>query len=137
MTEWLIYGANGYSGELIARGAKARGMTPILAGRKRDAVVALARELKLPYRVFALDDAQTIQNALHDAALVLHCAGPFIHTASAMAQACLANRTHYLDITGEIAVVETLARQGKAARAALAWCGDRCATRKAIRARLA
>ena len=118
MTEWLIYGANGYTGELIAREAKARGMPPILAGRNRDVIVALARELGLPYRVFALDDAQSVGNALHDVGLVLHCAGPFIRTAVPMAQACMANKAHYLDITGEIAVFETLARQDKNARAA-------------------
>ncbi len=118
MNEWLLYGANGYTGALIAHEARARGMTPILAGRNRDAVVSLAQELHLPYRVFALDDANTLRNALHEVGLVLHCAGPFSRTARAMAQACIANGTHYLDITGELAVFEQLARMDKTARAA-------------------
>jgi short subunit dehydrogenase-like uncharacterized protein len=30
MQNWMIYGANGYTGELIAREATARGLRPIL-----------------------------------------------------------------------------------------------------------
>ena len=32
-TPWMIYGANGYTGELIAREAVSRGLKPVLAGR--------------------------------------------------------------------------------------------------------
>src|SRR5687768_15391376 len=32
-SDWMIYGANGYTGELIAREAARRGMRPSLAGR--------------------------------------------------------------------------------------------------------
>ena len=39
----LIYGANGYTGNLIARQAAARGLSPIVAGRNREQVEALAR----------------------------------------------------------------------------------------------
>jgi short subunit dehydrogenase-like uncharacterized protein len=35
---------------------------------------------------------------------VLHCAGPFSATSRPMLEGCLANGTHYLDITGEIDV---------------------------------
>jgi short subunit dehydrogenase-like uncharacterized protein len=30
---WMIYGANGYTGELIAREVVSRGLMPVLAGR--------------------------------------------------------------------------------------------------------
>ncbi|HWV10721.1 MAG TPA: hypothetical protein VN156_14345, partial [Pseudomonas sp.] len=30
---WLIYGANGYTGRLLAEQARREGLTPILAGR--------------------------------------------------------------------------------------------------------
>jgi hypothetical protein len=45
--EWMIYGANGYTGELIAREAKRQGKTPILAGRSAAKIIALARQLKV------------------------------------------------------------------------------------------
>lgn len=57
---WLIYGANGYTGELIAREAARRGLKPVLAGRGREDIEALARELELEARTFALDDAEAL-----------------------------------------------------------------------------
>jgi short subunit dehydrogenase-like uncharacterized protein len=35
MSDWLIYGANGYTGTLIAKEAVSRGLRPVLAGRSR------------------------------------------------------------------------------------------------------
>ncbi|HZM81301.1 MAG TPA: saccharopine dehydrogenase NADP-binding domain-containing protein [Candidatus Limnocylindrales bacterium] len=101
MTDWIIYGANGYTGELIAMEAVARGMRPILAGRGHDKVLTLASKLDLPSRVFPVDDPD-----LDGVGLVLHCAGPFSKTSAPMLEACLANGVHYLDITGEIDVFE-------------------------------
>src|SRR5262245_18532119 len=93
---WLLYGANGYTGELIAREACARGQRPILAGRNGAAVERLAKELGCTARQFALDDATAIEAGLAGADLVLHCAGPFSSTAMPMMRACLAARAHYL-----------------------------------------
>ena len=115
---WLIYGANGYTGELIAREAARRGMKPILAGRHRPAVEALAHELGLESRIFPADDATVLANGLKDCQLVLHCAGPFSHTARPMIDACLLTHTHYLDITGEIAVFEMAAAYDAVAKLA-------------------
>jgi short subunit dehydrogenase-like uncharacterized protein len=116
--QWLIYGANGYTGELIAREAARRGLKPILAGRNRAAVEALAVELGLESRIFTLDDPKAIVAGLKDCEVVLHCAGPFSHTAKPMIEACLLTRTHYLDITGEIAVFEMAATYDAVAKMA-------------------
>jgi short subunit dehydrogenase-like uncharacterized protein len=114
----LLYGANGYSGELIARAAAARGERPILAGRSGEAVAALARELGLEHRVFGLDDPAAVDRGLAGIGTVLHCAGPFSRTSRPMADACLRVRAHYLDITGEIDVFEALAARDAEARQA-------------------
>ncbi|HVE72867.1 MAG TPA: saccharopine dehydrogenase NADP-binding domain-containing protein [Thermoanaerobaculia bacterium] len=108
---WMLYGANGYTGELIAREAVARGQRPILAGRNRDKVQALASELGLQWRAFDL-----AQPELEGVRLVLHCAGPFSHTSAPMVRACLESRVHYLDITGEIAVFEAVFRRDAEAK---------------------
>lgn len=100
---WLIYGANGYTGNLIAREAKRRGLSPILAGRNAQALEALAKELGFEHRVFGLE-AGELRRGLEGTSLVLHCAGPFSATCEPMLEACLAQRVHYLDITGEIDV---------------------------------
>ncbi len=103
---WMIYGANGYTGELIAREAVRRGLEPILAGRRRESVEKLANALSLPFRVFALHDAAALAAEIQGHALVLNCAGPFSATAAPMMAACLRAGAHYLDITGEIDVFE-------------------------------
>ena len=107
MPTLMIYGANGYSGELIAREAKRRGFRPVLAGRNGKTVAELAQALKFSHRVFALDRPSLDQTQAIDLSgidVVLNCAGPFSQTAAAMMAACLQARVHYLDITGEISV---------------------------------
>jgi short subunit dehydrogenase-like uncharacterized protein len=115
---WIIYGANGYTGRLVAREAARRGLQPVLAGRNEPAVRALADELGLPCTVFSLDDVAAVRAAIANARLVLHCAGPFSTTSEPMIEACLAERAHYLDITGEIAVFERAWSRSDAARRA-------------------
>lgn len=104
MSRLLIYGANGYTGRLIAAAAVARGIRPILAGRDRDALDALAAPLGLTRRVFALDDAATIARQFDGVEVLLNCAGPFSRTCAPLLEACLGHKVHYLDITGEIDV---------------------------------
>ncbi len=100
----MIYGANGYTGRLILAEAVRRGGKPIVSGRNRAEVAALAREFDLPARTFDLRDPNTVASALNGVALVLHCAGPFSQTSAPMLEGCLAVGAHYLDITGEIDV---------------------------------
>ncbi|MBL8492541.1 MAG: saccharopine dehydrogenase NADP-binding domain-containing protein [Rhodocyclaceae bacterium] len=115
---FLIYGANGFLGEAIARLAVARGMRPIIAGRNAEGIARLAAELGLEHLAFGLDDADAVDNALGRVAVVLHCAGPYVHTWQAMAGACLRTGTHYLDLTGELPVFEALAALDGEAREA-------------------
>lgn len=105
---WMIYGATGFTGKLTAEEAVKRGHTPILSGRSETKLRPLAEQLGLEYRAFSLDSVDNVISALKSAEieLVLHIAGPFIHTSDVMIQACLAVGTHYLDITGEIAVYQ-------------------------------
>ncbi|MCP5334920.1 MAG: saccharopine dehydrogenase NADP-binding domain-containing protein [Oceanospirillaceae bacterium] len=118
--KWLIYGAYGYSGRLIALEAKKRGLTPVLAGRNLQQLQTVAAETQFEIRAFDLNDATTLDKNLHDIELVLHCAGPFSATSAPMLDACLRNRCHYLDITGEMDVFEhchsaAIAQRAKAA----------------------
>lgn len=115
---FLLYGANGYTGKLIAGLAKERNLRPILAGRDKDAIEQMAAEHGLEHRIFALDDEMAMVSALREVAVVLHCAGPFSRTSRPMANACLKTNTHYLDITGEASVIESLAARDKEAKAA-------------------
>lgn len=116
--KFLIYGAYGYTGLLISKLAKSKGLEPILAGRDHEKTKNLAKELKLEYRHFELSEAAKLDNALREVDLVLHCAGPFSSTAKIMMKACIATQTHYLDITGEIEVFELGASMDEEAKAA-------------------
>ncbi len=114
----LLYGAYGYTGELTARIAKARGMRLILAGRDAARTAEVAQRWGMDHRVFALDDPRALDEGLSGVTAVLHCAGPFAHTSRPMVDACIRNKAHYLDITGEIAVFEACAAEGERARSA-------------------
>src|SRR5207302_5159645 len=106
-----IYGANGYTGQLIAELARDGGDEPVLAGRSAAKVRSLAERLGLPWRAFPLE-----QPDLREVKLVLHCAGPFSATSRPMVDACLAARAHYLDITGEVEVFESVFARDAEAR---------------------
>ena len=46
---FLIYGANGYTGELITRVAVKRGMRPVIAGETAEKIEELAKRHGLDY----------------------------------------------------------------------------------------
>lgn len=115
MSQILVYGAYGYTGVLIAELAAEQGIPVLLSGRNAEKLALLGDRLGLPYAQASLDDPAGLDALLSDCSVVLHCAGPFVQTYQAMAEACLRTGCHYLDITGEIAVFEELAAlHGKA-----------------------
>ena len=123
MPRFLIYGANGYTGELIAREAVRRGLAPVISGRSADAIGRLSTQLGCDARIASLDDPEALGRALAGIDVVLHCAGPFSVTAAPMMRACLAARAHYLDVTGEIDVFESAkALDADARRAGVTLC---------------
>jgi short subunit dehydrogenase-like uncharacterized protein len=114
--QFLLYGANGYTGLIIAKLAASYGLQPILAGRTEANIKPLAEELHLPYHIIDLNDTVQLKNALKEVKLVIHCAGPFIHTAKQMIDACLETGVHYTDINGDISVFEMLKKYDAAAK---------------------
>jgi len=114
----IIYGAYGYTGELIARLAVSKGLKPLLAGRDPKKLKPLADELGLEFQSFDLQDTPALESCLRGAKVVLHCAGPFVHTYKPMMLACIKEKVHYLDITGEVKVFEAMARKSDEAKAA-------------------
>ena len=115
---FLLYGANGYTGELIARYAKEYSLEPVLAGRRQEVLEPLSGRLGLTFKIIDLDDKQTLEAELKKVKVVVHAAGPFQFTAKQMADACLQTKTHYIDINGDIAVFEMLREYNAAAKQA-------------------
>jgi len=102
MNTVLIYGATGYTGELIAREAVRRGLGPIVAGRTASKVQQLADDLGVEGRVFDLADPIAVRTGLRDVTVVLNVAGPFAVTAAPLLEAALELGVHYLDTTAEL-----------------------------------
>ena len=115
---FMIYGATGFTGKLVTRQAAALGLQPMLAGRNAARLKAVAEGTGLECRAVDLADGEALRRAVAEVDAVLHLAGPFSQTAGPMLEACLAARTHYLDITGEIDVFEACAARDAAARQA-------------------
>ncbi|KAA3641067.1 MAG: hypothetical protein DWP95_07510 [Proteobacteria bacterium] len=109
--QWLLYGAYGYTGELIARQAVKDGLKPVLAGRNQEKTAQLAGQLGLSHVVFSIADLADNNDLLKSYDLVLNCAGPFSQTAEVFLDACINAGCHYFDITGEIAVFEAAAER--------------------------
>lgn len=103
----MIYGATGYMGHLTTRLFLEAGMKPLLAARD-EKVKLLADEKGLNYRVFSLDDQRVVNKNLSGISVLINLAGSFNLTNEPLVEGCLANKAHYLDISGEVTVFETV-----------------------------
>jgi short subunit dehydrogenase-like uncharacterized protein len=112
----LIYGASGFTGRLILQEALALGLRPVIGGRTRSKLEALARPDRLTYRTAALTDSVALSALLENIDVVMNAAGPFGTTAAALADACIDQAVHYLDVSGEFASIEQLAARDRKAR---------------------
>lgn len=99
---FVLYGANGYTGALIATMAAQYGLRPLLAGRNEASVRKIAEKLDLPFKIADINDPKGLDILLKDQKLVVHAAGPFSRTAKQMVEACIRNGVHYTDINGDI-----------------------------------
>ena len=105
---WLIYGANGYTGQLVIEEALHRGHRPILAGRSEEKIKPIADRTGLEYVVADPADPGSFRKALSGVGLIFNAAGPFIHTSTPIIKACVEYGIHYTDITGEIPVFQNI-----------------------------
>lgn len=104
----ILYGSYGYTGKLIAKECSARGLHVILSGRRQAPLEMQHRETGYPFERVDINDTVALQSLLEKGSVVIHCAGPFQHTARSMVEACLRAGTHYTDISGEYQVFEML-----------------------------
>lgn len=115
--DWLIYGAYGFTGRRIAEEAYRRGMRPVLAGRDGAKLAELSRQLGAASQCFSLEAREDVVREIKGFRLILNCAGPFSRTAPPLVDACLQAGVSYLDITGEIDVIEHVAQRHEQAAA--------------------
>lgn len=120
MSDIVLFGATGYTGRLTARAMVARGLAPVLAGRNRDALRALAKELGgLPVRVADIADPVSVRKIVKNGDVLVTTVGPFARYGKPALDAALAGKAHYLDSTGEPAFIRQVFEQyGERAKAA-------------------
>lgn len=107
-TSWLLLGAAGFTGQMIAEQAVQQGQRPVLAGRSEANLRPLAEQLHLDYRVVDVTQPAQVRDALHGMGGVLHAAGQYTRTAPVVVDACLAEGTAYADIANEVWAVRFL-----------------------------
>lgn len=116
-TKILIYGAYGYTGKLITKEAYKQSLKVHLAGRSEESLKKLANVYNFDYTVINLNE-EKLTLLLKDFEVVIHCAGPFSETAIPMINACIKSQTHYVDITGEVSVFESIMNKSNEAQQA-------------------
>lgn len=98
-----VYGATGYTGQLVAEELGRLGAEFVLAGRSQAKLDALASTLRgeVPTVAVSLDDTAGLRELLEPCAAVIACAGPFTLHGEPVVAAAADTGTHYLDTTGE------------------------------------
>lgn len=119
----VLFGATGYTGDLTARALVARGSAPVVAGRSREKLEALAGELGgLETQVADVADPQTVSALVERGDVLVSTVGPFTRFGEPAVQAAIANGAHYVDSTGEAQFIrQVFERHGRGAEAA--GCG--------------
>ncbi|MGA7156256.1 MAG: saccharopine dehydrogenase NADP-binding domain-containing protein [Acidobacteriaceae bacterium] len=115
-----VFGATGHTGRFVVAELVRRGMGVIAMARDGAALEAAGFSGQgMVKRQASVEDAASLRGALAGAAVVINCAGPFLETADAVADAAVSLGVHYLDLSAEQAsTMATLERYGDAAREA-------------------
>ncbi|MFI8420743.1 saccharopine dehydrogenase family protein [Streptomyces sp. NPDC085460] len=115
-----VYGAYGHTGRFVVAHLRERGFVPVLAGRDRRKLEALAaRYPGLDVRPAPVDDPVALDRALAGADAVVNAAGPFATTAAPVIEAALRAGIPYVDVAAEIeANADTFARFADRAKTA-------------------
>jgi short subunit dehydrogenase-like uncharacterized protein len=122
----LVFGATGFTGQLVAAEICAQGGVNAVAlvGRNAMKLARLVAQLRaqfprIPELVTLVADSSDPQTKLvavcEQAKVVIACAGPFAQVGMPIVDACVQARTHYVDITGEFTFVRAVVEKHHAA----------------------
>jgi short subunit dehydrogenase-like uncharacterized protein len=116
----VLFGATGFTGKLVAEYLAAHaaesGLSWAIAGRSRDKLEAVRRELtamdealaELPLRVADAHDVADLDALVPQARVVCTTVGPYAKHGFELARACARHGTSYCDLTGEPQFVRRL-----------------------------
>ena len=111
----VIYGANGFSGRLIAEFLREYNVPFIAAGRSLKRLQdVMSRVPGIETADYECVEAQTVEDMTRlfaGAKVVCNTAGPFLYNGRRVIEAALQSGCHYLDISGEQAWVRQVSEQ--------------------------
>jgi short subunit dehydrogenase-like uncharacterized protein len=98
----VLFGATGYTGRLVAEALARRKATPILAGRNREQLADLARELGgLEIKVADVSKPESVRGLVGAGEVLVSTVGPFNRFGGPAIEEAIAAGAHYVDSTGE------------------------------------
>ena len=101
----MLLGATGFAGGHAAARLHAvapPGLTWAVAGRRPEAVAALAEQYGCGSVHADVNDVASMAQMAQSARVILSTAGPFTKYGDPVVDACVASGTHYADLTGEV-----------------------------------
>jgi len=102
----VVFGATGYTGELVSRALAARGVQPVLAGRSQSKLEDLAADLgDLRTAVADVSRPESVRALVERGDVLISTVGPFVQWGAAAVEAAVDAGAHYVDSTGEPAFI--------------------------------
>jgi len=113
-----LFGATGYTGQLIARALERRGLPFRLAGRSLAKLQALSQSLAShpPTLVADVGTPSSLTALFDNTRLLINGVGPFTDLGEPVVALAAARGIHYLDITNELAYVYRMQQYNRLAR---------------------
>ncbi|KYM97013.1 putative saccharopine dehydrogenase [Cyphomyrmex costatus] len=104
----VIFGATGYTGKYVVKNAthmcKDGKIKFGIAGRRKEALDAVVKEFVLdnvPIILADVKDEESLKKMTEQAKVLINCCGPYRFYGEQVVKACIATRTHYVDVTAE------------------------------------
>jgi len=97
-----VLGATGYTGGLIVRELRRRGIAVLAAGRNREKLQRLAAEIgEIETIEVDVPDAASLERLARRSRVLINTAGPFMDYGEPVVRTAITAGAHYLDTTGE------------------------------------
>ncbi|XP_076276701.1 saccharopine dehydrogenase-like oxidoreductase [Lasioglossum baleicum] len=113
----VIFGATGFTGsqavKVAAQLSKEKQFKFGVAGRRKEALEGVVKEFasdieNVPMIIADLKDEESLKKMTEQAKVVVNCCGPYRFYGEPVVKACVATRTHCVDVSGEPEYMETI-----------------------------
>ncbi|XP_043483926.1 saccharopine dehydrogenase-like oxidoreductase [Leptopilina heterotoma] len=113
----VILGATGFTGQFAVREAarlsRSYNFTWGIAGRRQDALEAVLKKyapnsVNIPIMIADLRDQESLKNMAISTKVIANCCGPYRFYGEVVIKACLAAKTHHVDVSGEPQFMERM-----------------------------